>query len=109
MRMRNGYTESKIMGTREEIREGIRYQIAKGGSWDTMVWNVVNYLHSEKVRIEVERELPKLSQGEFEEWCGSHRIKGCGRTRTMCEDYCRGLAFIEKAGYVAVKPLIEVE
>ena len=30
----------------------------------------------------------------FEEWCGSHQIKGCGRTRDMCETVCFPLAQI---------------
>ena len=48
-----------------------------------------------------------LTEDEFEEWCGSHQVRGCGRTKTMCEDYCRPLSLISKAGYVAVEPLIE--
>ncbi len=33
-----------------------------------------------------------MTQGQFEEWCGSHQVKGCGKTRTMCEDSCRPMA-----------------
>ncbi|KKK67360.1 hypothetical protein LCGC14_2954830 [marine sediment metagenome] len=44
-----------------------------------------------------------MSQDEFEEWCGSHQIKGCGKTRTMCKDYCRPLAQAEITGDIAYK------
>ena len=64
-------------------------------------------MDSQGAVLKVERELPKLSLCEFEEWCGNHTIKGCGRTKTMCEDYCHPLALIEKAGYVAVESLVE--
>ena len=51
-----------------------------------------------------------LTDEEFLEWCGSHRVIGCGGSRTMegvdrevsmCED-CRAKAQLFKA-----KPLIE--
>ncbi len=38
-----------------------------------------------------------ISDDEFAEWCGSHQIKGCGKTRTMCEDYCRPIALMGNA------------
>ncbi len=111
------------MTKQEEIREGI----AKGlAHCDIIEWEeltnenkqhylseadrIRNYLHSQGVVIKVDRELPNVSKSEFEEWCGSHLVKDCGETTTMCEDYCRELARIDKAGYpagfVAVKPLI---
>ena len=68
---------------------------------------IQQYLHSQGVVIKVERELPKLTQDEFEEWCGSHQIRGCGLRKAMCEDYCVFLAMNDKAGYVAVESLIK--
>ena len=59
------------------------------------------------VVIKMDRELPWMSREEFMEWCGSQQIKGCGSKRNMCDDYCRGLAQIGKAGYEAVEDLIE--
>ncbi len=38
-----------------------------------------------------------ITQDEFEEWCGAHQVKSCGRRRTMCEDYCRPLATADVA------------
>ena len=46
----------------------------------------------------------KLTDDEFLEWCGSHKVKGCGGTRLMkgcerevslCED-CRAVAQLKK-------------
>ncbi len=46
----------------------------------------------------------KLTDDEFLEWCGSHKVKGCGGTRLMegcerevslCED-CRASAQLKK-------------
>ncbi len=42
-----------------------------------------------------EKEVPEITQDEFEEWCGSHHVRGCGGKRTMCEDYCRPLAALD--------------
>ncbi len=52
----------------------------------------------------------KLTDDEFLEWCGSHKVKGCGGTRLMegcerevslCED-CRAAAQLKKVvGWLA--------
>ncbi len=70
---------------------------------------IIQAFSDEGVVLKVNRELPKLSQDEFEEWCGSHQVKGCGQRVTMCDDQCVFLAMNDKAGLVAVGPLIYPE
>ncbi len=39
------------MSKQAEIREGLKYQIAVGGSYDTIVENIVKYLHEQGVVV----------------------------------------------------------
>ena len=42
-----------------------------------------------------EIEMKRISEEQFQEWCGSHQIKGCGKRVTMCEIECRPIAQLE--------------
>ncbi len=47
---------------REQIREGIKHEVARGGSYDTIVENIVKRLDSQGVVIKVdENRLPVIS------------------------------------------------
>ena len=35
---------------------------------------------------------PLIGDDNFEEWCGSTQVKGCGKIKDMCEKTCRFLA-----------------
>ena len=119
--------EAGYMPTREEIREGIikrlnefRWELQKPNAIFSIATltmlqgsfadQILKDEDSQGVVKKVKRELPNVTKGEFEEWCGSHFVKGCGKVQNMCDDYCRTLARIDKAGYpltpIAVEPLI---
>ncbi len=98
------------------IDGGLFYLDNRDGDKDTRafvterVLQLKRDLSAKGVVIKAEMELPNVTKGEFEEWCGSHFVKGCGKVQNMCDDYCRTLARIDKAGYpfipVAVEPLM---
>lgn len=52
-----------------------------------------------------------MTQEAFDEWCGSHQIKGCGKKRDMCETVCRPLAQAEITGKImkqeGIKEVVE--
>ncbi len=40
-------------------------------------------------------KLKSMSTDDFLKWCGNHRVKGCGKTRTMCDIECRPRAQLD--------------
>ena len=90
------------MTKQEEIREGMKYWVAKGGGYDVIVQNLIQYLHSENVVIRVERELSEQVSGEIDEVCERYALRPNYANQRIGE-------ILDKAGYVRVEPLIKEE
>lgn len=93
------------MTKQEEIKGGIKYFIAKGGDWDTIVGNIFSYLHSRGVVIRVDRDTPfsKYVDGIFNSKKKSQRKEAWAKN----DIYETAQIDMLNAGYVAVESLIK--
>jgi len=99
----------KVRSRQEIIREGL-YRILLNKKHDViqdLANSILSYLHSQKCRIEVDRELPEL---EYEEYMRLHA--DWANSKESIDNLLRRITKetrykIAKSGCVAVLPLIE--